>query len=94
MKVRPHTAKERPSVLPAHWFVVGDIVTRDGTDRQEVIETNQDDDWRYAPDAFTVRCTRAPADGWCDVGEEEFNLTSRYSLVSRAAGTTSLLEGA
>jgi hypothetical protein len=66
------------------WFMVGDLVSRDGTDLQEVIETNEEDAPDYPPDLITVRCIRAPMDGWCTVGEEESNLARRYNLVARA----------
>ena len=58
-------------------FVVGDIVSRDGTDEHEVIE---DDDGM----CIRVRCTKRPSSGWTEVGEEEFNLRRRYSLVRRS----------
>jgi hypothetical protein len=40
-------------------FCVGDIVTRDGSDRQRVIETDADGD--NAPFTITVECIREPA---------------------------------
>lgn len=58
-------------------YRVGDIVTRDGTDRHEIIEYEPDDG------AMLVRCTVAPETGWTSVGEEESNLPRRYELVSR-----------
>lgn len=58
-------------------FEVGDIVTRDGTDEQEV--TRADD----GGGCITVVCRKAPEDEWCKVGEEEDNLTRRYTLVRR-----------
>jgi hypothetical protein len=38
------------------WFRVGDIVTRDGSDRQRVISTNGDD--HYAPQLIVVECIK------------------------------------
>lgn len=65
-------------------FRVGDIVTRDGTDLQKILEIND------AGDLILVVCVRAPSawlndDGtrdepWCQVGEEEWNLSRRYSF--------------
>lgn len=59
-------------------FAVGDFVTRDGSD-VHVVESIDDDDSAY--DTFTVRCVKAPASGWIDVGETEFNLMRRYRKV-------------
>ena len=56
-------------------FAVGDYVTRDGSDVQLV----KDLDW--GGECGTFVCVVAPADGWCAVGEEEFNLCRRYSRV-------------
>lgn len=64
-------------------FEVGDIVTRFGDDQHVVIEIGAYND-------MTVRCTVAPASGWCKVGETEGNLQNRYRLVERR--TTSSLE--
>lgn len=58
------------------WFQVGDLVSRDGTDVHRVTGTNASE--RYAPDLIDVVCVRAPASGWCAVGETESNLASRY----------------
>lgn len=59
-------------------FKVGDRVTRDGTDVQFVVDTNASNG--YPPDIITVICLKAPADGWCKVGEHESNLARRYSF--------------
>lgn len=77
-----------PPVVYRH-FVVGDIVTRDGTDEQRVLST--DGDAEHHPTTITVLCTKEPKryvddDGstwepWCKLGEEEFNLSRRYSYV-------------
>lgn len=62
-------------------FQKGDIVTRDGTDLQKILEIDDD--------LMLVECVRAPLgwlndDGtrgepWCKVGEQEWNLPRRYS---------------
>ncbi len=53
-------------------FKVGDIITRDGTDRHIVEEV-----WYYGA-MLTVRCTKEPEDHWISVGERENNLARRY----------------
>ncbi|MFZ5744450.1 MAG: hypothetical protein ACOY7T_08230 [Pseudomonadota bacterium] len=63
-------------------FKPGDIVTRDGTDRQKVLEIND------AGDLMLVECISEPlgylnddgtrGDPWCKIGEQEWNLTRRY----------------
>jgi hypothetical protein len=55
-------------------FKVGDQVTRDGSDIQEVIAVGGYDD-------ITVRCIKAPEAKWCKVGEIERNLAGRYIAV-------------
>lgn len=70
------------TLRPAGEFKPGDIVTRNGTDRQCVIWVNE------AGDLMEVECIRAPLgwlneDGthdrpWCEVGECETNLCRRY----------------
>jgi hypothetical protein len=57
-------------------FAVGDHVTRDGSDVQLVKDMDGDG---YCG---TFVCVVAPSSGWCEVGEEEFNLCSRYSRVT------------
>lgn len=52
-------------------FQVGDLVTRDGTDVQRVVAVDGFDD-------ITVICVKAPASGWCRVGDAETNLAGRY----------------
>ena len=64
-------------------FKVGDIVTRDGTDLQRILEINE------AGDLITVECIKEPLgwlndDGtrgepWCRLGDREDNLARRYS---------------
>lgn len=54
-------------------FHVGEVVTRDGTDRHIVIEIGDYND-------ITVECIRAPKTGWCKIGEKETNLAGRYIL--------------
>lgn len=60
-------------------FEIGDIVTRDGTDRHLV----------YIPceqgNNVGVICIEAPSDPWTAIGETELNYEARYSLVARAA---------
>lgn len=60
----------------------GDIVTRDGSDEQEIISID------YGTCCMTVKCIKEPMafdgfDPWCRVGDEEFNLISRYDFVRR-----------
>jgi hypothetical protein len=55
-------------------FKVGDIVTRDGTDRQNVIAVGEYND-------ITVECIKEPKTGWIKKGETETNLARRYALV-------------
>ncbi len=61
-------------------FAIGDIVTRDGSDRQKVIEVGEYND-------ITVECVEAARGGWCRVGDREVNLEGRYQLVTRAQGS-------
>jgi hypothetical protein len=69
--------------LPVHLWRVGDVVTRDGTD--EHIITQIADRPQEFGDVMTVKCIKEPAqDGfgnppWCKLGEEESNLTRRYT---------------
>jgi hypothetical protein len=63
-------------------FKVGDLVTRDGTDVQRVLDKNADDQ-------ILVECLVAPqgywqddgtqAEPWVKVGEQEWNLARRYT---------------
>jgi|JI6StandDraft_1071083.scaffolds.fasta_scaffold79693_1 hypothetical protein len=63
-------------------FKVGDIVTRDGTDLQKIIEIND------VGDLILVECIKEPLgylndDGsrdtpWCALGEQEWNISRRY----------------
>lgn len=55
-------------------FRVGDIVSRDGTDRQEVIEVGE-----YGE--IKVKCVKAPKTRWIKIGEVETNLSRRYFKV-------------
>ncbi len=54
---------------------VGDIVTRIGTDEQEILEINE------GGDLILVKCIKAPHDGFCKVGDTESNVPWRYRLV-------------
>ncbi len=71
---------------PADWEV-GDIVTRDGSDEQEILELFGGD----PPDTLTVRCVKEPPPGegatepWCRLGDEETNLVRRYHFVRAKA---------
>jgi hypothetical protein len=56
-------------------FLVGDIVSRIGTDEQEVLEVNE------SGDLILVRCVKAPHDGFCSVGDEEWNVPWRYEFI-------------
>ena len=56
-------------------FDVGDLVTREGTDVQRVAEMMEDGT------CAVFVCVVAPADGWCEVGESEFNLCARYTKI-------------
>lgn len=71
---KPYTA----AVHPAD-FKVGDVITRSGDDRQRVLSIAHE--WGI----MEVQCIKAPASGWCKVGENESNLISRYSFVERPA---------
>lgn len=54
-------------------FKPGDLVTRDGTDVQLVVDASDD-----GFGAMLVRCIRPSAHGWCEVGDEEWNMKGRY----------------
>lgn len=58
-------------------FKIGDIVSRIGTDEQEIIDIGP------FGDTFTVKCIKAPHDGFCSVGDCESNIPRRYELVRR-----------
>ena len=62
------------------FYEVGDLVTRDGTDIHWVVDHNGSPG--HAPDGFTVVCVKAPASGWIEVSEEEFNVCRRYEPVA------------
>jgi hypothetical protein len=79
-------------------FCVGDIVTRDGSDRQRVIETDAVGD--EAPVTITVECIRESAidelspEPWIRLGETEFNLARRYSYADDAIdGEATVISG-
>ncbi len=67
------------------FYQVGDLVTRDGTDIHRVVDHNGSDG--HAPDGFTVVCVKAPATGWTEVGETEFNVCRRYEPVAPTGDT-------
>lgn len=54
---------------------VGDIISRDGSDEQEILYINE------ARDLVEVKCIKAPDEPWCCLGEIETNLHARYSFV-------------
>ncbi len=64
-------------------FKVGDIVSRDGTDEQEILEID------YGWGTLKVRCIKEPllwnggCDPWIKIGEEEDNLIMKYELIRR-----------
>lgn len=60
--------------MPEEIFQVGDLVSRDGTDVQRV--TKADDGYG----CIIVVCVKAPVGGWCKVGDEEHNISRRYSF--------------
>lgn len=57
-------------------YKVGMIVTRDGTDRHEIIEID------YGYGSLTVKCIKEPFEKWIKIGETEHNLIRRYSIVT------------
>lgn len=79
-------------------FQVGDLVSRDGTDLQRVVEVDDD---HYC---ITVECIREPRgflheDGtrdppWCKIGDREHNLSRRYDYAGPVLeGSTSVITG-
>jgi hypothetical protein len=65
-------------------FNIGDIVTRDGSDEQEILDID------LGFGTLIVRCIKEPIaeegrNPWIRLGEEEHNLIRRYSLVRRKA---------
>lgn len=72
----------RAEVRRAGEIRVGDIVSRDGTDRQKVLKVWNDGE------TIEVECVVAPDSGWCAVGELENNLGRRYHVVNRAGNFT------
>jgi hypothetical protein len=64
-------------------FKVGDLVSRDGTDRHRVINTNEASAG-WPPDLIEVVCEKAPETGWCRVGDVETNLARRYEMAPPA----------
>jgi ParB-like chromosome segregation protein Spo0J len=59
----------------ADFWQIGDIVSRDGSDEQEILHINE------TRDLIEVKCVKVPSAPWCCLGEIEINLTSRYSYV-------------
>jgi len=56
---------------------VGDIVTKDGSDKQKIVSI--DHYW----DVFEVECILEPREPWIKLGERETNLCSKYTLVEK-----------
>lgn len=79
-----YTVEEKVSLRRQHEtsdknkFQVGNIVSRIGTDEQEVLDIG------FAGDSFLVRCIKEPHDGFCSVGDEEWNLPRRYEFVRKS----------
>jgi hypothetical protein len=84
---------------PFGWtvFKVGDLVTRDGTDIQRVVEVD------CGGQTITVECVREPlgwleedgvtrSEPWCRVGEREFNMARRYQFASEVIDHEVLLQ--
>jgi hypothetical protein len=65
----------------------GDIVSRDGSDEQEVIGI--DNDWGQ----ITVKCIKEPKSGWCKLGDVETNLARRYTLIRKRFFSDNITEG-
>ncbi|KQQ17384.1 hypothetical protein ASF59_00115 [Methylobacterium sp. Leaf121] len=65
--------------------MVGDLITRHGTDVHRVTEVHGDP--KYAAEATTLGRVKAPAGGWCAVGVEESSLCRRYSWADLAEGS-------
>jgi phage portal protein BeeE len=59
-------------------FAVGDIVSRDGSDRQIILAIGEWGD-------ITVKCVEPSAHGWCQAGDIENNLADRYRRVEELA---------
>jgi len=64
-------------------YEIGDIVSRDGTDEQEILEI----DYNYI--LLTVKCVKEPKiwegsdEPWIKLGDEESNLIRRYKLIRK-----------
>lgn len=59
---------------PVHVFNVGDLASRAGDDVQKVLDVSGN--------CAEFECIKAPASGWCAVGDREWNLTRRYQPVA------------
>lgn len=72
--------------LPESCWQVGDIVSRDGNDEQEILSFNE------SRDLIEVKCIKEPPiyegsdEPWCRLGDVEHNLTRRYSFVRPGKG--------
>ena len=67
MSEKPHYSEWR----------VGDIVSRIGTDRQEILA--------IVPDMMLFRCTEPSHDGCFSIRDEECNVPWRYEFVRRGS---------
>lgn len=74
MTESPQVTELRPYSADGN-FSVGDYVTRDGSDVQLVKDLTEDGS------CGTFVCVLPPTTGWCEAGEEEFNLCRRYSRI-------------
>ncbi|MGF6212346.1 hypothetical protein [Comamonas sp. 4034] len=59
-----------------HQFKAGEYASRCGDDVQQVTYASADGV------IATFKCVKAPASGWCSVGDEEENLQRRYVLLN------------
>lgn len=56
---------------------VGDIVTRDGSDLQQILEMNE------PKDLMNFCCIKEPSSGWAKIGDCEWNVPWRYDFEAR-----------
>lgn len=60
-----------------HPFLVGDVVSRDGTDEHLVYSVND------AGDLIGVVCIKEPSSQWTKLGETESNMARRYTFINK-----------
>jgi hypothetical protein len=88
-------ALEGELITPSDWreeddrYGVGSFVTREGTDVHKVVSLD-------GPQAIAgyFLCVKAPASGWCKIGETEFNMTRRYDPVEFDPTQTTQIDAA